>query len=106
MAKKKSKKTKKSGMNRDVIGMFGYAVAEGFIDSAVGQLGFGLPVDVAETILGYYLKNRRGPVGAVGKVMFYVNGVQVVKGMVSGSNLLGGLLGGQPQSSSQSGTYA
>ncbi len=95
MAKKKRKRSgrKGSALTKDAMGMFGYAVADGFIDNALRQFGLNIPGDIAQTALGYFLKKRGGMLGSVGKIMFYVNGTQVIKGFMAGGLNLGGIFG-------------
>ena len=78
---------KRSGISSELMGIVGYAVAEGWIDNMVGQFGGGMAgvsADMIELALGYYLKKRRGIVGAVGKAMFTINLYNVAKGFTGG----------------------
>ncbi len=78
---------KSSGFERDVIGMAGYTLAEGFIDNLLQQTNLNLPANLVEAGLGYYLKGRKGVLGSVGKVMFYINAYQLIKQMLGNINL-------------------
>jgi len=75
------------GITRDLIGMGGYVLAEGLIDNLLAKTNLNLPSNVVETGLGYYLKGRKGTLGAIGKVMFYINAYQLVKQMLGNINI-------------------
>ena len=81
------RRARRSGIERDIIGMAGYTIAEGFIDNLLAQTGLNVPADLVEAAIGYYLKGRKGVLGAVGKVMFYINAYQLVKQMLGNINL-------------------
>ena len=101
MARKKNKSRRKSGLNLGpMAGIAVYAFLEGTIDVAVSR--FGLPIDMAQLALGYYLmKKKRGIVGGIGKTMFTLNLYTLVKREVGGGVIP--LLQGQPTSVSDGG---
>jgi len=94
------RRRRRSGIERDIIGMAGYTIAEGFIDNLLAQTGLNVPADLVEAAIGYYLKGRKGVLGAVGKVMFYINAYQLVKQMLGNINL-GNIFSGLTQSQQQ-----
>lgn len=75
------------GISRELIGIIGYSIAEGWIDQMVGQFGGAVPgvsADMIELALGWYLKKRRGIVGSIGKAMFTINLYNVAKTFTGG----------------------
>ena len=90
MPKKKSYRRGKSKSDttmRELMGMAGYAIAEPYIDKIAGQVGIGVPTNLLEAGLGYFLKGKGGIVGSVGKVMWYVNATQAIADLMKGINL-------------------
>ena len=76
------------GVTGQVVGIAGYAVAEGFLDQFLsgigGSLPMNIPADALEVILGWYLMKKKGIVGSVGTAMFTINTYNLVKTFAGG----------------------
>ena len=93
MARRRTTKYRRSrrGLNfNPILGIALYGFAENTIDSLAQKVNLGIPTNVLQTMLGYYLMNKSGFVGSTAKAMFYVNGAQVMKSLMGGNlNLFG-----------------
>jgi hypothetical protein len=81
-------------MGKEITGVVGYAIVEPLFDSLMSRFNLGLPTNLVQLGVGYFLKNKKGMIGAVGNTMFVLNLYQLVKSMMGGSGLLG-LVSGQ-----------
>lgn len=88
--RKVRRRTSKFNMN-PILGLALYGLAENTIDNVAANFNVGIPTDIIQTGLGYYFMGKSGIIGSTAKAMFYVNGVSVMKSLLSGGlNIFGG----------------
>jgi hypothetical protein len=85
----------KSVMGKEITGVIGYSIAEPFIDSLASRFSMGLPTNLIQLGVGYFLRSKKGIIGTVGQTMFTINLYQLIKGLMGGSGLLGVISGQQ-----------
>ena len=73
---------------KKIAGIGGYVLTEGIVENVLANTNINIPTDLVETGIGYYLmKKQRGVLGELGKVMFYVNAVQLARKFLGNINL-------------------
>lgn len=72
----------------DLMGTFGYAIAEPMIDNVIGGLtknfGANIPREAVQFGLGYFLRNKGGIIGSVAKAAMVINAYQLSKTITAG----------------------